>query len=77
MDSLIRPAAVEIGRVLRRRRVNGGRVNVKKIAGWTGVAFMMWFIITQPGGAAGIMKDMGSMMNGAAEGMSTFVTSMF
>jgi hypothetical protein len=57
--------------------VNGGRVNLKKIAGWTAFIFLMWFIITQPGGAAGMFQSVGDTLQDAAQGMSTFVTSLF
>lgn len=52
-------------------------MNIKKVAGWTAVAFMMWFVITQPSGAAGMIQNMGDIMQNAAEGMSTFMTSIF
>jgi hypothetical protein len=31
-------------------------MNVKKMVGWTMVAFMMWFIIAKPDGAAGTLQ---------------------
>lgn len=44
--------------------------------GWTMAIFMMWFVMTQPSGAAGVLQSMGNMMQEAAEGMASFVTSM-
>lgn len=52
-------------------------VNVKKVAGWTAVIFALWFVITQPGGAAGMLQNVGSNLEGAAQGMSTFFTTLF
>ncbi|WP_219418832.1 hypothetical protein [Pseudonocardia nigra] len=52
-------------------------MNVKKAAGWTAMAFLVWFVVAQPSGAAGTVHGMGNMMQNAAEGMSTFITSMF
>lgn len=52
-------------------------MNLKKIAGWTAVLFVGWFIITQPGGAAGMLQNMGNSLESGAEGMSTFFTTLF
>jgi hypothetical protein len=52
-------------------------VNVKKLAGWGAVIFMMWFVITQPDGAAGMLQNAGSSLEGAAQGMSSFFTQLF
>lgn len=52
-------------------------VNVKRAMGWTAMVFMAWFVIAQPDGAASTLQSMGYMMQNAAEGMSTFITSMF
>lgn len=52
-------------------------MNIKRVAGWTGAAFMMWFVIARPDGAASTLRSMGNMMQSAAEGMSSFMTALF
>ena len=54
----------------------GGDVNVKTIAGWAALAFLVWFIIEQPTAAAHIVHNIGTFLTSAAHGLSSFFASI-
>jgi hypothetical protein len=54
----------------------GGDVNLKTIAGWAAVAFLVWFVIEQPTAAAHIVHNLGTFLTTAAHGLSSFFASI-
>ncbi len=51
-------------------------VNVKKIVGLLAIALLIFFVITNPTGAAGSLQSMGTTLQGWAESITTFFTSL-
>jgi hypothetical protein len=54
----------------------GGDVNLKSIAGWLALAFVVWWILVEPTAAAHVVHNIGAFLSSAAHGISTFVTSI-
>jgi hypothetical protein len=52
-------------------------VNVKKIAGLAGIALVLFFVIAQPGQAAGLVGNIIDFLRSSAESVITFVSSVF
>jgi hypothetical protein len=52
-------------------------VDVKKLAGFLVLAFVIFYVITQPVASANVVKSAGGVVATAASSMSTFVTSLF
>ncbi|MEO5876526.1 MAG: hypothetical protein ABIS86_13745 [Streptosporangiaceae bacterium] len=42
---------------------------------WAGIAFMIWYIINRPDGAASVVQGALNGLGGAADSLSTFMTS--
>jgi len=51
-------------------------LNVKQIAGYAALAFVVWWIIQQPTNAAHIVHNLGTFLSTAATGFSHFVSSI-
>jgi hypothetical protein len=51
-------------------------VNLKQIAGWALLAFIVWWIIQQPTNAAHLVHNIGTFLSTAATGLSHFVSSI-
>jgi hypothetical protein len=51
-------------------------VSLKTILGWCAVAFVVWWIIEQPSGAAHIVHNIGNFLSTAASGLSHFFASI-
>jgi hypothetical protein len=51
-------------------------VNVKQIAGYALIAFLVWWIIQQPTNAAHLVHNIGTFLSTAATGLSHFVSSI-
>jgi len=51
-------------------------VNLKSIAGWLALAFVVWWILVEPTAAAHVVHNIGAFLSSAAHGISTFVTSI-
>jgi hypothetical protein len=51
-------------------------VNLKSIAGWLALAFVIWWILVEPTAAAHVVHNIGAFLSSAAHGVSTFVTSI-
>lgn len=49
-----------------------GRVNVRKIVGFLAIALVIFFVITQPDGAANMLENIGSFLATAANSLVTF-----
>ena len=52
-------------------------VNVKKIAGLAGIALVLFFVIAQPGQAAGLVGNIIDFLRSSAESVITFVSNVF
>jgi hypothetical protein len=52
-------------------------VNTKKILVLTGVALVVFFLVTNPTGAAGIVNGILNTLRDAAEAVLTFVRTVF
>ena len=50
----------------------GGDVSLKTILGWLAVAFIVWWVIEQPDGAALIVHNIGTFLTTVASGLSHF-----
>jgi hypothetical protein len=48
----------------------------KKVATWAAIAFVVFYLATQPAGAAHFVHGVFSWLHGAANSMSTFVNSL-
>lgn len=49
---------------------------MKKYLTWAGLAFAAFFLLTSPEDAAGMVGQAGSVLVGAADSLSTFVTTL-
>jgi len=49
----------------------------KKILIWTGIALLVFFLISQPGQSAGLVGTILNDLRHGAEAVITFVTSIF
>jgi hypothetical protein len=54
----------------------GGDVNLKTVLGWLAVAFIVWWIIEDPTGAAHVVHNIGTFLTAAAHGISSFFASL-
>ncbi|SRR5581483_3088143 len=52
------------------------RSTLLSVSGWACVAFIVWWIIEDPAGAAHIVHNIGAFLAGAANGFSHFVDSL-
>jgi hypothetical protein len=59
---------------LRRRTVVW--VNVKKIVGFVAIALLIWFVVTQPDGAANSLQNIGGILRDAADSVTRFFTQL-
>lgn len=51
-------------------------MNLKKILGFLAIALVIFFVITQPSGAAGTIDSIGSMLTNAANSVVSFFTQV-
>jgi hypothetical protein len=51
-------------------------VNLKQIATYAAIAFVVWWIIQQPTNAAHLVHNIGTFLSTAATGLSHFVSSI-
>jgi hypothetical protein len=51
-------------------------MNLKTILGWLAVAFIVWWVIEQPTGAAHIVYNIGSFMTTSASNLSHYFASV-
>jgi hypothetical protein len=54
----------------------GGDVNLKTVLGWLAVAFVVWWIIEDPTGAAHVVHNIATFLTSAAHGISDFFASL-
>jgi hypothetical protein len=54
----------------------GVDVNLKSILGWLAIAFVVWWVIEQPSGAAHVVHNIGVFLTSAAHGLSNFFASI-
>ncbi|WP_199433925.1 hypothetical protein [Qaidamihabitans albus] len=52
-------------------------MNAKKLATIAGIALVLFFVIAQPGNAAGLVNNIIGFLRDAAESVITFVSSVF
>lgn len=48
----------------------------KKVLGWALLAFLVFFIVTRPNDAAGVMRSLGSGLRDVATGFGDFVSGL-
>jgi len=51
-------------------------VNVKKLAQYAAIAFVVWWVVQQPASAAHLVHNIGTFLSTTASGISHFVTSI-
>jgi hypothetical protein len=51
-------------------------VSLKTILGWLAVAFIVWWVIEQPTGAAHVVHNIGTFLTTTAHGLSNFFASV-
>ena len=51
-------------------------MNLKTVLGWLAVAFVLWWIIEDPAGAAHVVHNIGAFLTSIAHGLSTFFASL-
>ncbi|MEU3275274.1 hypothetical protein SAMN05421630_11455 [Prauserella marina] len=52
-------------------------MNAKKLAGLAALALILFFVIAQPGNAAGLVNNVIGFLREAAEAVITFVSNIF
>jgi hypothetical protein len=52
-------------------------VKLKKIVGLLAIAFVLFWIITQPASSAGVVQSVLGTLRDAAQGIATFLQSVF
>lgn len=57
-------------------RVQGGTVKLKTILGYAALAFILFFVIKDPTGAAHVINNIGNFLSSVARGFSAFFTSL-
>lgn len=50
---------------------------MQKALGWICVAFLVFYVVTQPGDAANLLRSLGDGLRDIATGFGTFVTDVF
>jgi len=48
----------------------------RELLKWAAIAFVLFYLIKQPTGAAHVITNAGNFLSSAARGVSTFVTSL-
>jgi len=51
-------------------------MNLKTIAAWAAVAFIVWWVIEEPGAASHLVHNIGHFLQTSAAGLSSFVASI-
>jgi hypothetical protein len=51
-------------------------VNVKKLAQYAAIAFVVWWVVQEPASAAHLVHNIGNFLSTTASGISHFVTSI-
>jgi hypothetical protein len=51
-------------------------VNLKKILGLLAIALLVFFVVTQPSGAAASVQNIGGILRDAAQSITTFFTQL-
>lgn len=52
-------------------------VNIKKILTWAGIALVLFFLISDPAGASGVVNGILGSLRTAAEAVITFMQNLF
>lgn len=52
-------------------------MNVKKLLAFAGIALVLFFVIAQPGQAAGLVGNIIGFLRDSAESVITFVSNVF
>lgn len=51
-------------------------MNLKQILTYAAIAFVIWWVIQEPGSAAHLVHNIGSLLSEAAHGISSFVANI-
>ena len=51
-------------------------MKLKTILGWLAVAFVIWWVVEDPTGAAHVVSNIGTFLTTIAHGISTFFASL-
>ncbi len=51
-------------------------MSLKTVLGWLAVAFIVWWIIEDPAGAAHVVRNIGTFLTAAAHGISDFFANL-
>ena len=51
-------------------------MNVKKVITWAVIIFLVWFLITNPQGAAAAVTNLLNALKGVGNSLATFFTSL-
>jgi hypothetical protein len=54
----------------------GVDVKLQTILGYLAIAFIVWWVIEQPAGAAHVVHNIGAFLTSAAHGLSNFFASI-
>ena len=49
---------------------------VKKIVGWAGVIFLVYYLVTKPTGAANAMHNLFNLLRSAGSSLATFLNAL-
>jgi hypothetical protein len=53
-----------------------GARRMKRMVTWGLVAFLVFYVVTQPGDAAGVMRSIGNGLRSIAVGLGNFVSNL-
>jgi len=56
--------------------VGGAAQMAKKVLTWGLVAFLLWYVVTQPSDAAGVLRSIGNGLRNVAVGLGNFVSGL-
>ena len=57
-------------------QVQGGTVKLKTILGYAAIAFILFYVIKDPTGAAHIINNIGNFLSSVARGFADFFTAL-
>jgi hypothetical protein len=51
-------------------------VNARTVAGWAAIAFVVWWVIEQPAGAAHLVHNIGTFLSTSADRLSRWMATL-
>lgn len=51
-------------------------MNLRRIVGFLAIALIIWFVVTQPDGAANTLQNIGAILRDAADSVTRFFSQL-